>query len=236
MPQAEKMGSPDIGHHFLWLIVSLFSLAVVAVAWFIRLYFPAPPPPNLSFGKPFSKLAVHVDLPRLNLTVDGRRFDDIDDSRQRVGRFLEAVCGGLGAAGEGARLRAACEAAERPELLPDRLLPELEALRHPRTRAVLKCATQSLVAAHAVRAKRSVLGVQRPYNSVPGSWRCEVDTRAATVSHEKRERGREGEYEFSWQCQFEIGRRGELMRERAFVTSTQCLDRGITALIHRIFE
>jgi hypothetical protein len=64
----------------------------------------------------------------------------------------------------------------------------------------------------------------------------QVDTRAATVSHEKSERGREGEYEFSWQCRFAVGRRGELVEERAFVTSTQCLDRKLTALIHRVFD
>ncbi len=226
----------DIGHHFLWLLVSLYSLAVVAVAWFIRLYFPAPRAPNESFGKPFAKLAVHLDLPRFNLTVNGRRFDDVDDARQRVGRFLEALCGGLGLEAEGARLRASCEAVERADALPEHLLPLLESVRHPRARGMLKCATQSLVAAHAVRAKRSTLGRERPYNSVPGSWRCEVDTRAASVCHEKSERGREGEYEFSWQCVFAVGRRGELLDERAFVTSTRCLDKRLTALIHRIFE
>ena len=226
----------DIGHRFLWAIVSLYSLAVVAVAWFLRIYYPAPRPPNVSFAKPFSKLAVHLDLPRLNLSVDGRRFDDVDDARDRVGRFLEAVCAGLDQADDGARLRAACEAAEPPELLPQALLPLLESLPEGRVRGLLKCATQSLVAAHAVRAKRSALALRRPYNSVPGSWRCEVDTRASTVSHDKSERGREGEYEFSWQCRFAVGRRGELLEESALVTSTRCLDKELTALIHHIFD
>jgi hypothetical protein len=226
----------DLGHHFLWLLVSLYSLAVVAVAWFIRLYFPAPRLPSESFAKPFAKLAVHVDLPRFNLAVNGRRFDDIDDARERVGSFLEALCGGLGQEDEGARLRAACEVVDRADMLPEALMPLLESVRHPRTRGLLKCATQSLVASHAMRAKRSALGRECPYNSVAGSWRCEVDTRAATVSHEKSERGREGEYEFTWQCVFLIGRRGELLDERAFVTSTQCLDKRLTAMIHRVFE
>ncbi len=226
----------DPGYELLWLVVALCSAAVVCVAWFLRLWFPLVRPLNVSFGRPFSRLAVHVDLPRLSLAVNGRKLGKEADARVRVGTFLEEVCRGVGAESEGRRLRAACEEVARAEMLCDRLLVLLESVGDARAKALFKCCTQSLVASHALRAKHSELARQSPYNSVPGTWHCEVDTKLCQVTHEKTERGREGEYEFSWQCVFAVGRRGELLRESAFVSSTTCLDRSLTALIRRAFD
>jgi hypothetical protein len=228
------MGDP--GYQLLWLLVAGYSAAVVCVAWFVRLWFPPVRLPNASFGRPFSRLAVHVDLPRLSLAVNGRQLGKEADARLRVGTFLEEVCRGVGAESEGRRLRAACADVERVEMLCDKLLVLLESVSDARAKALFKCCTQSLVASHALRAKNSQLARQSPYNSVPGTWQCEVDTEQCQVTHEKTERGREGEYEFSWQCVFAIGRRGELLRESAFVSSSTCLDRSLTALIRIAFD
>ena len=161
--------------------------------------------------KPWNKLAVHADLPRFGLAVNGVRFEH-GDSRDRVAAFLTALLTNVGAEYELENVLEAIRLVPVPDLLGDRLRPILENLTHADAIITLKCCTQSVVGKHAVMKKMQSRDANICFNSVPGSWLChvtiEVDSvrgeKLISICHEKREQGREHPFEFVWACQFDI--------------------------------
>ncbi len=252
----------------LLVYVFLICCAVLAVATYL-LSFPKivhPSLPKKKFNlvtaqRRFSNLAVHADLPRLQLLVNGVPLQPDEDSRMRVGRFLRFVLTSSGHGDLANRVGEACASVPNNDILGDRLLPILESIEvffvrsfyvcsffqefmllqddAPLAVAILKCCTQSVVASHAIRAKRSDFSMKKPWNSVPGSWSCDCsinDRDDFVVTHEKRERSRDDDsYEFVWRCELVVSRGGNVS-ERAYVSDVICSDPQIVSKIKQVLE
>jgi len=211
------------------LLMSVSSNAYIAIGCFVlgaaaafylsrqssgdskkRLSPPSLPDNTIVLEKPWERLAVHVDLPRFGLAVDGERFEG--ETIARVRQFLAATFEGLQ---EPVSL-AWMEDVPTADHLPKALLNFLSTHQiSKRATRVLRCCTQSVVASHALALKRTLTG-EMGYNSISGTWVCNVrflpDDKVQVV-HSKQEEGRSFPFVMAWQCSFDIDAAGDLCHE-----------------------
>jgi hypothetical protein len=104
---------------------------------------------------------------------------------------------------------------------------------------VLKCCTQSAIASHAIRAKRSEFAKELPWNSVAGSWTCDCSgaNESVVVRHEKKEQCRAETYDFTWCVELIVFKDpAKPILERAFVSSITSSDQRVTQRLSSLFD
>ena len=134
-----------------------------------------------------------------------------------MAEFLSVILESLDAKEDAKRTVAEIRRIEVIDMLADRLLDILESLQDERAANVLKCCTQSVIAKHIMDIKRQTRDNGLGFNSIPGTWICDVTVQSdgtVQVLHSKREIGRDLDFEIDWAVQLDLSAQGHVVDEQ----------------------